>query len=79
VRVDVVDGGVEPLHGLLHAGNGTVARRGHHVFAIAGGTKAHHFGEDVGATGQGVVQAFQHHGTAAAGDHETIAVRVVGA
>jgi hypothetical protein len=43
------------------------------------GTKADHFGQDGGAARLGVFQAFQHHGTAAAGDHEAVAVRVVGA
>jgi hypothetical protein len=66
VGVDVVDGLVSGGDGLAHAGNGAVARRGHHVGAIGRGTKTDNLGQDGGATRQGVFQAFEHHGTAAA-------------
>src|SRR5699024_9952896 len=49
-----------------------------HVITIGGGTVANDFGIDLGAALQGVLQLFDHHHAATAGNDETVTVGVVG-
>src|SRR5690606_25264375 len=79
VRVDVVDRPPRGGHGLQHAARGTFTGGGHHVVAVGGGAVAGEFRVDGGAARQGMVERLDHQHTAAAGDDEAVALRVIGA
>ena len=64
---------------MLHAAHRALARGRHHVVAVGGRAVADDLGVDLGAARLGVLELFQHQHAAAAGDHEAVAVDVVGA
>ena len=79
VRVDVVDRRVHAFERHLHAAHRALARRRHHVVAVGGRAIARDLGVDFRAARLGVLQLFEHQHAGAAGDHEAVAVAVIGA
>ena len=63
----------------LHAAHRAFAGRRHHVGAVGGGAVADDLGVDLGAARAGALELLEHQDAAAAGDHEAVAVLVVGA
>src|SRR5690554_1391130 len=76
--VDVVDRAINTGHGLLHAAFGTFTAGSNHVVAVRCGAVANNFGIDFCPTPECVLQLFNHHHAAAAGNHEAITVCVIG-
>src|SRR5690554_343238 len=77
--VDVVDRTFNTGHGLLHAAFSTFTAWGDHVVAVRSGTVTNYFGINFCATLERMLQLFNHHHTAATGNHEAITVCVIGA
>src|SRR6185369_17580721 len=83
VGVDVIDLAdalaVDALHRHAHASRSALARGGNHVEAVRGGAVARHLAVNPGAAALGPLQLLQHHYAGPAGNHEPVAVLVVGA
>src|SRR5690606_34152274 len=79
MRVDVVHLLLHRGERLAHASHRTFARRSHHVVAVGSGAIADHLAVDLRTARLGVLQFLEHHHAGAAGDHEAVAVDVIGA
>src|SRR5215211_7896399 len=79
MRIDVVDAALHVLERLAHAAHGPLAGGRDHVVAVRGRAVAGDLAIDAGAAGPRVVELLQHHDTGAAGNHEAVAVHVIGA
>ena len=78
MRIDVVDWSLHFFDRHAHAAHRALARGRHHVGAVRRRAVTDKLGIDLGAARLGVVEFFEDENAAAAGDHEAVAVLVIG-